>query len=165
MYHFLPILKLTYYRISSQDDKACFSSPDKPLPFDYTLSFSDIQQLQLLRKKIFKAHSILQSWLHVIKNIEAHCKTACATTDVISGHIKDCRHQVLQYCRRVDILKLRTSGTEKLVIFPAYYISFHRNLAAGPEWLETEIEKAVADIAGPKSRSKQPAQTKDQNIH
>ncbi|KAI4262812.1 MAG: hypothetical protein L6R42_002017 [Xanthoria sp. 1 TBL-2021] len=61
-------------------EKAYFSKPEisKEVmgrsPVDFTVSFSDIQELQQLQQKLLRTSMVFSSCLEVARNLESHCE-------------------------------------------------------------------------------------------
>lgn len=56
-----------------KDEKACFSRVDIDYDQDYALTFSDCQDLQLLRQKLHRTSSVLDACLDVANGCADHC--------------------------------------------------------------------------------------------
>lgn len=57
-----------------QDEKACFSRVGRACKHDYSVIFSDLQNLQLLRTKLLRIASTIDSFLTVIQGCKNHCR-------------------------------------------------------------------------------------------
>jgi len=66
--------------INSLDEKACFSQVGRKHKYDYSVTFADSQKLQLLRQKLLRTISILDSCLGVVKG----CQTCCVESDSLN---------------------------------------------------------------------------------
>lgn len=103
-----------------QDGKACFSRVGRKQNHDYSVTFSDGQRLQDLRRKFFRSRTVLESTLDIVKGCELQCRELEARGLLKSaGHIY---HELeglasnLRYHRRtiVDMLEY-SAGTANLV--------------------------------------------------
>ncbi len=56
-----------------QEDKALFSRLGRIHPADFSVTFSDLQTLQRLRKKLVKTRSILESTIEIMCGYKKHC--------------------------------------------------------------------------------------------
>lgn len=62
-------------RSQLQDEKACFSRVGKEHHGDYQVSFSDGQQLQKLRHKLFRSTIVLGGIITATNSCRSHCTT------------------------------------------------------------------------------------------
>lgn len=103
-----------------QDEKACFSIVGRNFSHDFSVSFQDSQDLQLLRQKLLRTSTVLDSCLEVVKGCEIHCRKlislnitatgeqSLAEIDVYAKQMQGHRlelHRIIQY----------SLGTSKLV--------------------------------------------------
>jgi hypothetical protein len=56
-----------------KDEKACFSRVGVDYDQDYALTFSDCQNLQLLKQKLLRTSSVLDACLDVASGCANHC--------------------------------------------------------------------------------------------
>ena len=57
--------------ISDIDDKACFSKMGVRQQHDYTVTFKDMQRLQLIRQRLYRAQSVLDSQMTIVERCKS----------------------------------------------------------------------------------------------
>jgi hypothetical protein len=115
-----------------QDEKASFSTVGKECTHDFSVEFSDSQSLHLLRQKLLRASSILDSCLGIIKGCENHSLQLRALR-LISGENKAVSEfraftaKFNSHQRRVAILLQKSTGTASLVCLYLTYFDAKRH--------------------------------------
>lgn len=109
-----------------QDEKACFSQVEVMSASDYSLTFTDMQNLQRLRYKILKISSVLSFCLDVASKLRDHChrldelelaSTSKKLEQSIDAYIAD----ILLHRQTVKVLMKTLQGTFDLVcMIPEY---------------------------------------------
>lgn len=108
-----------------KDEKALNSKVGSACKLDYTVTFRDAQDLELIRRKLLKASLILKSNADVGRSLSMHVeKVARAlqqnetqkSLELFNGYVANLE----MHARTVNYLLERLSGTSKLVfhIFP-----------------------------------------------
>jgi hypothetical protein len=106
-----------------QNEKACFSRVGIMKEYDYSLTFADIQELQLFRQKLLRILSVLDSCSAVAKGCERHCRQlhtlkATLSYDMVLDGLQTYADQIDRYRRNVATLMEYSSGTSNLVCLP-----------------------------------------------
>jgi hypothetical protein len=106
-----------------QNDKACFSRVGILKEHDYSLTFSDIQELQFFRQKLLRVLSVLDSCSAVAKGCERHCRQlhtlkATLSNDMVLDGLQNYADQIDRYRRNITTLMEYSSGTSNLVCLP-----------------------------------------------
>ena len=103
-----------------KDDKACFSRVGTAYDQDYTVTFADCQNLQLLRQKLLRTSSVLDSSLDVAKGCANHCldlvglKIVASSTQAVA-EIENHIEQLKRYRQMIDRIIQQSAGTNHLV--------------------------------------------------
>lgn len=104
----------------AQDERACFSKLDRLQKRDYQVSFANVQKLQLVRRRLFRSLSALESGVEIIQGCNELCKDygslstdfeyrlLCAKMKNYSSKLKGHRRRILTLLRYMD-------GTTNLV--------------------------------------------------
>lgn len=104
-----------------QDEKACFTKIEsQTLAHNYTVVFQDCQDLQLLRKKILRTSTVLNSVMAVILACKAHCRHLMEAKATWHGgealiELAVCEKQLRWHQQEVSRLLQYSLGTFKLV--------------------------------------------------
>jgi hypothetical protein len=106
-----------------QDDKACFSRVGIKKAYDYSLTFADMQKLQLLRQKILRTLSVLDACLAVAKGCERLCQRLDAlkvttANEMIFAGLMAYEDEINRHRRGLTTLLDYSSGTATLVCPP-----------------------------------------------
>ena len=90
-----------------KDEKACFSRVSFDFDQDYALTFSDCQNLQLLRQKLLRTSSVLDACLDVISGCADHYirlinMKLVNSSECQLSEIEYYKSQLLQYRHAID---------------------------------------------------------------
>jgi hypothetical protein len=102
-------------------------------PNDYPIAFADKQKLQLLRQKLLRTLSILDSCSAVAKRLESHCQRLASLgfetgSDKVIADLESYGFDIEYHHRSVANLIQISSGTDGLVCvsFPDALPLFHK---------------------------------------
>jgi hypothetical protein len=103
-----------------KDEKACFSRVGIEYDHDYKLTFSDCQNLQLLRQKLLRASSVLDACLDVTSGCADHCIRLTNMKLVDSSgrglsEIEYYKRQLMQHRHTISRITLQAEGAGHLV--------------------------------------------------
>jgi hypothetical protein len=92
----------------SKDEKACFSRVGEKCEYDYSVTFSDIQRLHLLKQSLSRAESDLGKSERIANEYLAWCK------EMIEGGVTNFKESgtfegLGQYRRRIEAHQLSTA--------------------------------------------------------
>ena len=87
-------------------------------PGDYRLTFSDVQEIQRLRKKFLKLQAILESHMDVAIGLEVHSNAIIAHDrhSSFAGRLSIYMTQLRSYSRSVSMLLEHSKGISKVVL-------------------------------------------------
>lgn len=103
-----------------KDEKACFSRVGIDYDQDFALTFSDCQNLQLLRQKLLRTASVLDACLDVTSGCADHCIRLTNMKLVDSSgrglsEIEYYKRQLLQHRRTIGRITQQAAGAGRLV--------------------------------------------------
>lgn len=106
----------------SMDEKACFSTVGGKHPHDYSVSFVDCQELQLLYHTLLKVSLLVDSGIEVVKGCEDHCRRLASLEATVLGErslaeIAVYSAQMKSHRRDIRRVIEQSKGTSNLVCF------------------------------------------------
>jgi hypothetical protein len=134
-----------------QDEKACFSKVSYDSDHDFSVSFQDSQNLQLLRQKLLRTSTVLDSCLEVVKGCEIHCRRLIASGMTAGGEQSLAELEVYKMQmqgHRLDLHRILqySLGTSKLVRFcPPATLLYGKS---DDQWL-TEVPHGLIAVHNP----------------
>lgn len=122
-------------------EKACFSRVGIDYDQDFVITFSDCQNLQLLRQKLLRTASILEACLDVTSGCADHCIRLTSmnfvdSSDRVLSEIEYYKRQLLQHRHTVGRITQQAAEAGRLVsdssstFLTSYLISFNNERLA-----------------------------------
>lgn len=109
-----------------QDEKACFSRVGKLHHHDYSVTFSDGQDLQGLQRKFFRTLVVLESTIEIVRGCRSHSEDLRSRGVGIGSNIfhemESLNTNLSYYKRLVTSLLEYSKGTANLVL-PAMFLT------------------------------------------
>jgi hypothetical protein len=110
-------------KMEDLEEKCLFSQADVTNPYDYAVRFSDLQSIQLLRRKLTRSISSITSVIGVIQRIQAAfpkllltaIQSAPLITDTLKVEVEDLAAEAQYYHRSGLELQQRSSDAASLV--------------------------------------------------
>ncbi|KAF1990668.1 hypothetical protein K402DRAFT_201327 [Aulographum hederae CBS 113979] len=107
-------------QLSIFDRKACFSSVHTMASEDFTVSFTDCQNLQVLQQKIHKAITVLDCNFDIVRGCLAHCQRLIDSNLTSIGkqalaELETCYKQLEVHRREINRIHECSQGTARLL--------------------------------------------------
>ncbi|KAH6713197.1 hypothetical protein BKA61DRAFT_71586 [Leptodontidium sp. MPI-SDFR-AT-0119] len=107
--------------INSFNEKACCSRVGKTAPHDYSVAFSDSQELQVSRERLLKARSVIESSIESSIGIEAHLNDLGEFSEDPNKkssqlELQNLRSRMRSHIRALERLLEVSSGTSNLLL-------------------------------------------------
>ncbi|KAL9075021.1 MAG: hypothetical protein Q9161_001952 [Pseudevernia consocians] len=106
--------------VAREDERACFSKVNNLQRRDYEVSFANVQKLQLVRRRLLRSQSALESGVEITNGLIELCKDCGSlSTDfeagVLPAKMRDYSSRLRGHRRRVLALLRYTDGSTRLL--------------------------------------------------
>ncbi|MCJ1453190.1 hypothetical protein MMC28_003536 [Mycoblastus sanguinarius] len=135
--------------VNALDEKACFSRVGQEHKCDFEVTFADSQKLQLVRRRLLRASSVLDSSLEVLCGCILHCRElelqgieSAKMCDQIASYTA----QLEGHKRKIEVLLVQSSGTTHLLLKILEYRN-NEVIHANSETLRSNV-RLIGLIAG-----------------